>query len=259
MPKLAANLTMMFNEVPFLDRFRAAAEAGFTHVEYMFPYEYPPEELAQRLRDHNLVQVLHNMPAGNWASGDRGVACQPDRVAEFRAGIAEAVTYARALGCAQVNCLAGLRPPDLAEEVARRTFIENLSWAAPRFKAVGIRLLIESVNTRDVPGFFLTGTAQALDIIEAVGSDNLFLQHDLYHMQIMEGDLAPTIERHLTRIAHMQIADTPGRHEPGTGEINYQFLLDFIDRVGYTGWIGCEYKPASTTQAGLGWATPYLT
>jgi hydroxypyruvate isomerase len=258
MPKLAANLTMLFTEVEFLDRFQAAAEAGFVGVEYLFPYDYAADVLTRKLRDHGLVQVLHNMPAGNWAIGERGIACLPDRVAEFRCGVDTAIEYARALGCMRVNCLAGIPPPDLDPGVARATFIENLSYASPRFRAAGIKLLIESINTRDMPGFFLCGTAQAVDILDAVGSDNLYLQYDLYHMRIMEEDLAPTIQRNLARIAHIQLADAPGRNEPGTGEIGYTFLLEFLDRVGYGGWVGCEYKPASTTHAGLGWTTPYL-
>ena len=259
MPKLSANLSMLFTELDFPDRFRAAADAGFTAVEYMFPYEYDVSVLKQRLADRHLVQVLFNLPAGNWGGGERGIACQPSRVAEFEAGVDRALEYAEQLGCKQLNCLAGIRPAGVSAEEAQATLIGNLQFAAPRLKAAGIKLLVESVNTRDVPGFFLCRTAQALDIIRAVGSDNVFLQYDIYHMQVAEGDLAPTIERNLDLIAHMQLADTPGRHEPGTGEINFGFLLGFIDRVGYKGWVGCEYKPATNTRAGLGWARPYLT
>ena len=258
MPKLAANLTLMFNEVQFLDRFAAAAKAGFKGVEYLFPYDYDKQALKQKLADHKLTQVLHNLPAGNWSAGERGIGCHPDRVAEFEAGVDKAVDYATALGCKQLNCLAGIRPRHLDPNDARETFINNLQFAALRLKAAGIRLLIEPINTRDIPGFFLCNTAQAVDIIKAVGSDNLFVQYDIYHMQIMEGDLAPTIEKNLKLIPHMQLADTPGRHEPGTGEINYTFLLGFIDKIGYTGWIGCEYKPAGKTEDGLGWSKPYL-
>ena len=258
MPKLSANLTMLFNELDFLDRFGAAADAGFQAVEYMFPYAYDKRELRQRLDDHELVQALHNLPAGDWGKGDRGIACQPDRVGEFEASVDKALEYAHTLGCRKLNCLAGVRPPDVSVEEAEATFVRNLQFAAPRLKAAGIELLIEAVNTRDVPGFFLSRTAQAVEVIRAVGSDNLFLQYDVYHMQVAEGDLAPTIERHLNLINNIQLADTPGRHEPGTGEINYGFLLGFIDRVGYRGWVGCEYKPATTTVAGLGWAKQYL-
>jgi hydroxypyruvate isomerase len=259
MPKLAANLTMLFNEVDFLDRFRLAAAAGFKAVEYLFPYEYDARILKQKLADHGLVQALHNLPAGNWAGGERGIACLPNRVDEFEAGVDKAIAYATALGCRQVNCLAGIRPPDLDVKDARETFVKNLQYAAPRLQAAGIKLLVEPINTRDVPGFFVSHTSQALDIINAVGSDNVFLQYDVYHMHVMQEDLAQTIERDVKRIAHIQIADSPGRHEPGTGNINYRFLFPFIDRVGYTGWIGCEYKPAASTEAGLGWTRPYLT
>jgi len=258
MPKLAANLTLLFTEVPFAQRFAAAAREGFKGVEYLFPYEHDKDELKQHLAQHKLTQVLHNLPPGNWQAGERGIACHPDRVAEFEAGVGTAIEYATALGCRQVNCLAGIRPSGLDPADARETFIRNLQFAATRLKTAGIKLLIEPINTRDMPGFFLTHTQQAVDIVRAVGSDNLFLQYDIYHMQIMEGDLAPTIERNLKSIAHMQLADTPGRHEPGTGEINYSFLLGHIDRLGYEGWIGCEYRPAGTTEAGLAWARPYL-
>jgi hydroxypyruvate isomerase len=203
--------------------------------------------------------VLHNLPAGNWAAGDRGNAVDPARVGEFQDGVGKAIEYAKALGCKQLNCLAGLTPKDVASDKVRDTFVSNLRFAAERLAGEGIKLLIEPINTRDIPGFYLTKTQQALDIIAAVGSSNLWLQYDIYHMQVMEGDLAPTIERHLKRIRHMQLADTPGRHEPGTGEINYPFLFDFIDRVGYAGWIGCEYKPAGATRDGLGWLQSWRT
>jgi hydroxypyruvate isomerase len=259
MPKLAANLTMMFGEVEFLERFAAAANAGFKAVEYLFPYDYEPAVLKRQLRDHGLVQALHNLPAGNWAAGERGIACLPERVAEFRAGVDRAIEYAGALDCDRVNCLAGILPPTTNAATARDTLIHNLRDAASRLNAAGIKLLIEPINTRDVPGFFLSGTRQAVEIIEAVGSDNLSIQYDIYHMQIMEGNLALTIQSYLSRIAHMQLADSPGRHEPGTGEIDYGFLLEFIDRAGYTGWIGCEYIPKGNTVEGLRWATPYLS
>jgi hydroxypyruvate isomerase len=258
MPKFCANLTMLYNEHGFMDRFAAAAKAGFGGVEYLFPYDFDKQQLAEQLHRHQLVQVLHNLPAGNWAGGERGIACHPDRVAEFQDGVGKAIEYATALGCKQVNCLAGIRPPQVDPLEAREVFIRNLQFAAPRLKQAGIRLLIEPINTRDIPGFFLNYSRQAVDIIAAAGSDNLFLQYDIYHMQIMEGDLAPTMEKHLKLIPHMQLADNPGRHEPGTGEINYPFLFGFLDRIGYSGWIGCEYKPATTTDAGLGWIRPWL-
>ena len=255
MPKFAANLTMLFNEVGFLDRFAAARRAGFAGVEYLFPYDHDAAEIRGRLDEHGLTQVLHNLPAGNWGAGERGIACLPDRVAEFDDGVARAVQYAAALGCNQLNCLAGIAPAGLDPGRARAVFVGNLRGAARRLQDAGIRLLIEPINTRDIPGFFLRTTAQALEIIDEVGSDNLFLQYDVYHMQIMEGDLATTLQKNLARIAHVQIADNPGRHEPGTGEINYDFLFDFLDRIGYPGWIGCEYKPTAATEAGLGWMT----
>ena len=255
MPRFAANLTMLFNEVPFLDRFAAARRAGFAGVEYLFPYEHEPNDIRRQLDEHGLTQVLHNLPAGNWSAGERGIASHPDRVAEFEDGVTRAIQYATALGCTQLNCLAGIAPAGVDQDRARATFVANLRGAARRLQDAGIRLLIEPINTRDIPGFFLRTTAQALEIIGEVGSANLFLQYDVYHMQIMEGDLATTIEKNLDRIAHVQIADNPGRHEPGTGEINYEFLFEFLDRIGYAGWIGCEYKPAAGTEAGLGWMT----
>ena len=255
MPKFAANLTMLFNEVPFLDRFAAARRAGFAGVEYLFPYEHEPNEIRRRLDEHGLTQVLHNLPAGNWSAGERGIASHPDRVAEFEDGVTRAIQYATVLGCTQLNCLAGIAPAGVDQDRARATFVANLRGAGRRLQDAGIRLLVEPINTRDIPGFYLRTTAQALEIIGEVGSANLFLQYDVYHMQIMEGDLATTIEKNLDRIAHVQIADNPGRHEPGTGEINYEFLFEFLDRIGYAGWIGCEYRPAAGTEAGLGWMT----
>ena len=259
MPRFAANLTMLFNEVDFPARFEAAARAGFSGVEYLFPYAYPADELAKQLKAHKLTQVLHNLPAGNWDKGERGIAILPDRVDEFRAGVKTAIGYAKALNCPQVNCLAGLVPDGVDAKVLRETFVDNLKFAAQELKAEGIKLLIEPINTRDIPKFYLTNTAQAVSIIDAVGSDNLFIQYDIYHMQIMEGDLARTIEANLPRIAHIQLADNPGRHEPGTGEINYPFLFQYLDKIGYGGWIGCEYKPTKTTSEGLGWFAPYAT
>jgi hydroxypyruvate isomerase len=257
MPRFCANLTMLWNELDFMDRFAAAARAGFSGVEYLFPYDHDKNRLAEQLRQHRLTQVLHNLPAGNWAQGERGIACHPRRVAEFQDGVGKAIEYAQALGCKQVNCLAGIRPSQVDPGLARETYIRNLQFAAPLLHDAGIKLLIEPVNTRDIPGFFLNNSKQAFDIIKAVGSDNLFLQYDIYHAQVMEGDLARTIEANLALIPHMQLADNPGRNEPGTGEINYPFLFQHIDRIGYGGWIGCEYKPKTTTDAGLGWVRPY--
>ncbi len=258
MPKFAANLTMLFNELEFLARFEAAAKAGFRGVEYLFPYPFPKQRLAEELETHQLTQVLHNLPAGDWAAGERGIACHPDRTGEFQDGVGKALEYASALGCKQLNCLAGISPKEVSAERAERTFIDNLQFAAKALLAANIRLLIEPINTRDIPGFFLSGTKQALGIMAEARTNNLFLQYDVYHMQIMEGDLAPTIQRNLSRIPHLQIADNPGRNEPGTGEINYPFLFQLLDSLGYDGWIGCEYKPKTTTLEGLGWLKPYL-
>ena len=253
MTKLAANLTMMFNEVDFLDRFASAADAGFKGVEYLFPYAYPKEQLAEKLAKHGLVQALHNLPAGDWAKGERGIACQPDRVGEFQDSVGKAIEYATALGCKKLNCLAGIAPAGVDPDKVRATFASNLHFAADKLGAAGIKVLTEPINTFDVPGFFLSHTAQALDILRDAGSTNLYLLYDIYHMQRMEGELANTIRTNLPRIAHFQLADNPGRNEPGTGEINYRFLFGFLDAIGYDGWIGCEYKPKGGTDEGLGW------
>ncbi|MBK8335529.1 MAG: hydroxypyruvate isomerase [Sterolibacteriaceae bacterium] len=258
MPMLAANLTMLFNEVPFIERFAAAAQAGFRGVEYLFPYDYPKQQLAEQLAHHGLVQVLHNLPPGDWAAGERGIACHPDRVGEFQDGVGRAIDYASALGCTRLNCLAGIVPAGADADRVRETFVENLRFAAAALAGAGIRLMVEAINTFDIPGFYASRSGQTLDLIAAAGHDNVFLQYDIYHMQRMEGELAATIERALPRIGHVQLADNPGRNEPGTGEINFPFLLDWLDRIGYRGWIGCEYKPRAGTQAGLGWARPWL-
>ena len=252
MPRFAANLSMMFTEVPFLDRFERAGRAGFEAVEFLFPYAYSADEIERRLEDHGLTLVLHNLPAGDWDAGERGIACLPDRIHEFRGGVVRAIEYAKALGVEQVNCLAG-RVGSVARDAAHATFVANLAFAANALKHAGLRLLIEPVNTFDIPGFFLDRTAQAIDLIDEVGADNLFVQYDLYHAQRMEGELAATVAKHLPRIGHIQLADNPGRHEPGTGEINYRFLFAHLDRIGYDGWIGCEYQPAGDTEAGLDW------
>ncbi|MDR3520612.1 MAG: hydroxypyruvate isomerase [Acidocella sp.] len=252
MPKFAANLTMLFNELPFLERFAAAAQAGFTAVEFMFPYDYEPAAINDALRTNNLTLVLHNLPAGNWAGGERGIACAPERISEFRDGVAKAISYATALNCPQLNCLAGIVQPENAA-TARATLIENLGFAAAALQKAGLTLLLEPVNTQDIPGFFVNRSAQALAIINEVAAPNLKLQYDIYHAQIMEGNLARTIEANLAQIGHIQLADNPGRHEPGTGEINYHYLFKKLDELGYTGWVGCEYKPKAATTEGLGW------
>jgi hydroxypyruvate isomerase len=253
MPKFAANLSMLFTELPFLDRFEAAAKADFKAVEFLFPYAWPAEEIKQRLDAHGLKLVLHNLPAGNWDAGERGIACHPDRIEEFRTGVATAITYAKALGVGQLNCLAGKAPAGVSDAVLRQTLVANLAYAAHELKQAGLRLLMEPINTFDIPGFYVSGTAQALALLDEVGADNAFVQYDIYHAQRMEGELAATMQKQLARIGHIQLADNPGRNEPGTGEINYPFLFAHLDRIGYDGWIGCEYKPATTTEAGLGW------
>jgi len=253
MPKFAANLSMLFTELPFMERFGAARAAGFDAVEYLFPYAYEPQELARALKDNGLKQVLHNLPPGNWDGGERGIACHPDRVTEFRAGVEQGIRYATALGCPQLNCLAGKLPAGVSKEAANACFVANLRDAAAALKKAGLRLLMEPINHFDIPGFFLNTTAQAAAIQDAVGSDNLFIQYDIYHAQRMEGELAATMQKNLHRIGHMQLADNPGRNEPGSGEINYAFLFRHIDAIGYQGYIGCEYKPATNTLAGLGW------
>lgn len=253
MPKFAANLTMLFTEHAFLDRFEHAAKAGFTAVEFLFPYAFAAGDIAQRLDKFGLTLVLHNLPAGNWDAGERGIACHPDRVDEFRAGVATAIAYAKALGVRQLNCLAGKTPPGASDAVLKQTFVSNLRFAAAELKNVGLNLLIEPINTFDIPGFYLNRTAQAVAILDEVGASNAFVQYDIYHAQRAEGELASTMQKHLSRIGHVQLADNPGRNEPGTGEINYPFLFTHLEKLGYSGWIGCEYKPATTTEAGLGW------
>jgi hydroxypyruvate isomerase len=253
MPKFAANLTMLFNELHFLDRFSAASRAGFKGVEFLFPYDFEAAQLAEKLHQFQLEMVLHNLPAGRWAEGERGIACHPDRVAEFEQGVETALQYAKVLGTQRINCLVGIQPVNVERTKAQDTLVRNLKFAASALKQAGIPLLIEPINTFDIPDFFLTGTRQGLNLIEAVGSDNLFLQYDIYHMQRMEGELANTIKANLSVIKHIQLADNPGRFEPGTGEINYRYLLAVLDDIGYDGWVGCEYKPRNGTVDGLGW------
>ena len=253
MPQYAANLSMLFTERPFLERFEAAANAGFEAVEFLFPYAYAAADIRQRLDAHGLTLVLHNLPAGDWDAGERGIACHLDRVQEFRAGVELAIGYAQALGVGQLNCLAGKAPAGVAEADLHSTLVANLRFAAQALQAAGLRLLIEPINTYDIPGFFVSRTSQALAILDEVGAENAFVQYAIYHAQRMEGELAATMQKHLHRIGHIQLADNPGRNEPGTGEINYPFLMGHLDRMGYSGWVGCEYKPAAATEVGLGW------
>ena len=253
MPKFAANLTMLFSELPFLDRFAGAKAAGFSGVEYLFPYDFDKADLREQLDEHGLTQVLHNLPAGNWAGGERGIAILPERVDEFRDGVARAIDYAKALDCRQLNCLVGIAPRDADPIELNEVLVGNLRFAADALAKERIKLLVEPINTLDIPGFFLNRTEQAVQLIADVRSSNLFIQYDIYHMQVMEGDIARTVQKHLPRIAHIQLADNPGRNEPGTGEIIYPFLFRHLDTIGYRGWVGCEYKPRTTTVDGLGW------
>ena len=258
MPNFCANLSFLFNDVDFLDRFDRATRAGFRGVEFHFPYAFDKNELAERVRGAGVEVALFNLPAGDWEKGERGIACIPARVSEFRDGVARAIEYARVLGCKRVNCLSGIAPPRLGESTLRETFVSNLRYAAGELGREGITLLTEPVNTRSVPGNYLRNSGQALALMDEARAPNVKLQFDVFHMQIMEGDLAKTIEANIARIGHMQVADVPDRHEPGTGEINYPFLFERIDRLGYQGWIGCEYVPAGRTEDGLGWLRPYL-
>jgi hydroxypyruvate isomerase len=253
MPKFAANLTMLFTELPFLDRFERAANAGFTAVEFLFPYAFATSDIQARLTRYGLKLVLHNLPAGDWDAGERGIACLPERVNEFREGVARAIEVGTALGVPQLNCLAGKAPAGVPEHALREAFVDNLRYAAAELKKANLKLLIEPINTYDIPGFYLNRTTQALAILDEVGADNAFVQYDIYHAQRMEGEIAATLQKHLSRIGHVQIADNPGRNEPGTGELNYAFLFTHLDRIGYSGHVGCEYKPATTTEDGLGW------
>lgn len=253
MPRFAANLSMLFDDVPFIDRFARAAQAGFEAVECQFPYGYDTAALRAQLDANSLTMVLHNLPAGDPDAGDRGIACLPDRVHEFRRGVQQGIEVARALGVRQLNCLAGKAPMDADPALLRRTLVANLKHAAALLAKAKLRLLLEPINHHDVPHFFVNTTAQAIGILDEVGAPNAFVQYDVYHAQRMEGDLAMTLQRHLARIGHIQVADAPGRHEPGTGEINYAYLFAHLDRIGYGGWVGCEYRPSSTTQAGLSW------
>jgi hydroxypyruvate isomerase len=257
MPKFSANLGFLFTELPFLDRFAAAARGGFTGVEYASPYEHRARDIARRLAGHGLTQALFNLPAGDWDAGERGIAILPGREDEFRDGVSRALDYAEELGCARLNCLAGIAPAGADRRALEETFVANLAFAAAATRGRGVKLLIEPINTHDMPGFFLNRTDEALSLMKRVQSDNLYLQADIYHMQVMEGDLARRLGAAMPSIAHIQIADNPGRHEPGSGEINYAFLLPLIDRLGYGGWVGCEYRPLTTAEAGLAWMAPY--
>lgn len=253
MPNFAANLSTMFTEAAFLERFGLARAAGFDAVEFQFPYAFEPRQIVQRLQRYDLELVLHNLPGGDWAAGERGMACDPRRAAEFRDSVALALEYAVELGVRRLHCPAGKLPPNAAPVRAHAAYVDNLRYAAAQCRPHGIDLLIEPINTRDIPGYFLTGTRQAAAVIAECGADNLFLQYDIYHAQRMEGELAGTLREFLPLIRHMQLADVPGRHQPGTGEINFPYLFRLIDELGYEGWIGCEYLPRGDTRDSLGW------
>lgn len=257
MPRLAANLTMMFTEVPFLDRFEAAADNGFKAVEFLFPYEHRPEEIAERIQRHGLEIALFNMPPGNWAAGERGMAAIPGREAEFARNAGIALAYARALGVSRVHAMSGItRGLDAVE--CRNTFIANMRVACDMFAADGITILVEALNTRDVPGYFVAHQEEAAELCAAVERPNIAVQFDLYHAQIMDGDLTRLAERLKGRFAHVQIASVPERHEPDTGEVNIGHMLKVLDQLGYQGFVGCEYNPRNGTVAGLGWTRPWL-
>lgn len=265
MPRFAANLSMLYNDVDFLDRFAAAARDGFKAVEYLFPYAYTPEQLAALLRQHGLQQVLFNAPPGDWDAGERGIACLPGREAEFREGIARAITYAQALQCPRIHVMAGLVPQDVDPATVRATYVANVRYAAEQAAAHGIQILLEPINGRDMPGFFLSRQNQAHALVAEIGATNVKVQMDLYHCQIVEGDLAMKIRQYLPtgNVGHFQIAGVPERHEPDVGELNYPYLFQLLDTLGYDGWIGCEYKPARgtaphATRDGLGWLQPWL-
>lgn len=256
MPRFAANLSMMFNELPFLDRFAAAREAGFEAVEFLFPYDHAATEVAERLRAANLTQALFNMPPGDWAGGERGLACLPDRTDEFREGVERALDYAAALRCQRLHMMAGMRPASLARDTAFATYLTNLDWAAERCAGQGVRVLIEPINPIDMPGYFLDSFELGAAIVRALPA--VGLQFDIYHCQMMAGRIGDRIAELLPHVAHIQLADVPGRHEPGTGEIGWDHLFARIDALGYRGWIGCEYRPKADTSAGLGWVRRYM-
>ncbi|WP_372658347.1 2-oxo-tetronate isomerase [Hydrogenophaga sp.] len=257
MPRFAANLTMMYTEVPFLDRFAAAAQDGFTAVEYLFPYDHPPADISARLRGNGLTQALFNLPPGNWDAGERGMACHPGREAEFADSVDRALAYAVATGCKRLHAMAGLEPTDASAAAMHATYVDNLREAARRLQPLGITLLIEPINARDMPGYFLSRQQQAHDVLAEVAAPNLQVQMDFYHCQITEGDLSKRLQQHFSGVGHIQIAGVPDRNEPDGGEVNYPHLLDLLDQLGYDGFVGCEYRPRAGTSEGLGWLHRY--
>ncbi|WP_447991956.1 2-oxo-tetronate isomerase [Achromobacter spanius] len=258
MPRLAANLTMMYNEHAFLDRFQAAASDGFQGVEFLFPYDFAAADIRARLQDNGLTQALFNAPPGDWAAGERGIASLPGREDEFERGLDQALTYAAQLGNRSLHVMAGLIRPEQDRAAHRAVYVRNLARAASAAASAGITVVIEPINTRDIPGFFLNRQDEAQAICAEVGAANLKVQFDCYHCQIVEGDIAVKLERDMAGIGHIQIAGVPDRHEPNLGELNYPYLFDRIDALGYAGWVGCEYRPKAGTRAGLGWAQAYL-
>ena len=257
MPRFAANLSMMFNEVAFLDRFAAARRSGFEGVEFLFPYDFPVAALRERLAGEGLTQVLFNLPPGDWAAGERGLASLPDRQGEFRESVKKALDYAAGLECRQLHCMAGIVPAGVSSTTATAVYAANLAWAAEQAAPAGVKLVIEPINHRDMPGYFLNTQAQGAAIVEAIGVDRLGLQFDVYHVQVTEGDITKRMEQFMPVIAHMQIADVPARHEPGTGEIGWRYVFQRMDELGYRGWVGCEYRPAGDTVVGLDWRERY--
>lgn len=253
MPMFAANLSLMFNEVPFLDRFAAAADAGFEAVEFLFPYAHPAPEVAAQLADNGLTQALFNAPPGDWDAGERGIAALPDRVSEFRESIDKALEYARALDCRTIHVMAGLVPDPAMRDEMLACYVENIRFAANRCGGEGVTVSLEPLNSRDVPGYLMPTSAAVLSALEMIDRPNAGLQFDFYHVQIMEGDLARRFEAALDDIVHVQISGVPERHEPNIGEINYPYLFNLMDRLGYTGYVGCEYNPLGDTRDGLSW------
>lgn len=258
MPKFAANLSLLFADLPLSERFAASKAAGFNAVEIQFPYEMHAEEMAALLQAHDLQMVLHNLPAGNWPQGERGIACLPQRMDEFRAGVETALHYAKVLGVRQLNCLAGIRPDDLDPVQSHACLLDNVRYAAQRLQKEGMRLLLEPINTFDIPGFFLSRPSQGFALLKEAAQPNAYLQYDIYHAQRMEGELAITLCEHLAEIGHIQIADNPGRHQPGTGEIAYPYLFNLLDQLGYRGFVGCEYLQQGSTQESLAWCAAWL-
>lgn len=261
MPKFSANISFLFTELPFLERFAAAKAAGFRAVEFHFPYAFDVDALTEVVLTSEMEVVLFNLPAGSpaeWAQGGRGIACHPERIAEFESGVETAIAYAQALGCNRLNCLAGVPPVGVSQPSAEQTLIRNLRYAAALTQQAGIELMIEPLNTQDNSGFLVATSTQALSVIDAVGSDNLRLQYDVYHAQVMEGNIVTTLRRHLSRMGHIQIADNPGRHQPGTGELNFPFIFSALDEMAYPGWVGCEYLPRGSSRESLDWLTTWL-